>query len=90
MYIYIYIYYEQKLVDQEEEKVKKLVRNHLIQEKDQEQQDSNHISLLLTYNQFLQSLTTFFRRNWIIFQTNKNLRELFQKQPMTAFKRNKS
>ena len=43
---------------------------------DRKQQDSN--------------LTAVVWKSWNILQTNKNLRELFQEQPMTAIKRNKS
>ena len=82
--------YDQKLVDEHLEKVDKLVRDDLLQEKDQEQQDPKGISLILTYSRFLPNLTAVVRENWNILQTNKNLRELFQEQPITAFKRNKN
>ena len=82
--------YDQKLVDEQLEKVDKLVRDDLLQEKDQEQQDPKRIPLILTYSRFLPNLTAVGRKNWNILQTNKNLRELFQEQPITAFKRNKN
>ena len=82
--------YDQKLVDEQLEKVDKLVRDDLLQEKDQEQQDPKGISLILTYSRFLPNLTAVVCENWNILQTNKNLRELFQEQPITAFKRNKN
>ena len=82
--------YDQKLVDEQLEKVDKLVRDDLLQEKDQEQQDPKRIPLILTYSRFLPNLTAVGRKNWNILQTNKNLRELFQEHPITAFKRNKN
>ena len=51
---------------------------------------SKRIPLILTYSRFLPNLTAVVRKNWNILQTNKNLRELFQEHPMTAFKRNKN
>ena len=82
--------YDQKLVDEQLEKVDKLARDNLLQEKDQEQQDPKRIPLTLTYNRFLPNLTAVVRKNWNILQTNKSRRELFQEQPITAFKRNKN
>ena len=45
---------------------------------------------MLTYSQFLLNLTAVVRKNQSTLQTNKNLRELFQEHPITAFKRNKN
>ena len=42
--------YDQKLVDEQLEKVDKLVRGDIPQEKDQEQQDPKRIPIILTYN----------------------------------------
>ena len=75
--------YPQKLVDEQLEKVDKLVRDALLQEKDQEQQDPKRIPLVLTYNRFLPNLTVVVRKNWNILQSNKSLWELFQEQPIT-------
>ena len=82
--------YDQKLVDEQLGQVDKLVRDGLLQEKDQEQQDSKRIPLILTYNRFLPNLTAVACKNWNIHQTSKNLRELFPEHPFTAFKRNKN
>ena len=40
------------------EKVDKLVRDDLLQEKDQEQQDPKRIALILTHNRFLSNLNS--------------------------------
>ena len=81
--------YDEKLVDDQLEKVDKLVRDDLLQEK-QEQQDPKRIPLILRYSRFLLNLTATVRKNWNILQTNKNLRELLQEHPITVFKRNKN
>ena len=44
--------YNRKFIDEQLEKVGKLVRDNVLQEKDQEQQDSKRIPLILTYNNF--------------------------------------
>ena len=82
--------YDQKLVDEQIEKVHKLVRDALLQEKYQEKQDLKRIPLILTYSRFLLNLTVVVCKSWNTAQTNKNLRELFQQHPITAFKRNKN
>ena len=82
--------YDQKLVDEQLEKVHKLVRDALLQEKYQEKQDLKRIPLILTYSRFLPNLTVVVCNSWNTPQTNKNLRELFQQHPITAFKRNKN
>ena len=82
--------YDQKLVDEQLEKFDKLSRDDLLQEKDQEQQDSKRIPLILTYIQFLPNLTAVVLKNWNILQTNKNLPEfmgvLTQSQPLRETK----
>ena len=54
---------DQKLVDEQLEKADKLVRDDLLQEKDQEEQDQIRIPLILTYNRFLPNLTAVVRKN---------------------------
>ena len=44
--------YDRKFIDEQLEKVGKLVRDNVLQEKDQEQQDSKRIPLILTSNNF--------------------------------------
>ena len=82
--------YDQKLADEQLEKVDKLARDDLLQEKDQEQQDPERTPLILTYNRFLTNLTAVACKNWNILQTSKNLWELFQEHPITSFNRNKN
>ena len=55
--------YDQKLVDEQLEEVDKLVRDDLLQEKDQQQQDPKQIPLILTYNRFLPNLTAVVCKN---------------------------
>ena len=54
---------DQKLVDEQSQKFDKLVRDDLLQEKDQEEQDPKRIPLILTYNRFLSNLTAVVRKN---------------------------
>ena len=77
---------DQKRADEQLEKVDKLVKDDLLQEKDQEQQGPKRIPLILTYNRFLPKLTAVFRKNWSIVQTSKNLLELFKEHPILTFK----
>ena len=49
--------YDQKLVDEQLEKVHNLVRDDLPQEKYLEKQDLRRIPLILTYSRFLLNLT---------------------------------
>ena len=55
--------YDQKLTDEQLEKVDRLARDDVLQEKDQEQQDPKRIPLILTYNRFLPSLTAVVCKN---------------------------
>ena len=75
--------YDQKLVDKQLEKFDKVARDDLLQEKDKKTKDPKRIPLILTYNRFLLNLRT-------VLRTSKNLRELCQEHPITAFKRNKN
>ena len=54
--------YDQKLADEQLEEVVKLVRDDLLQEKDQEQQDPKRILLILTYSRFPANNSTSFQR----------------------------
>ena len=72
--------YDKKLVDEQLEKVDKLVRDNLLQEKDQEQQDPKRILLLLIPN-----LTPVVRENWNILKPTKiygNYSKNSQSQPL--------
>ena len=82
--------YVHKLVDEQIEKVDKLKRDDLLQEKDKKQQDPKRAPLIFTCSQFLPNLTAVVHKTWNILHTNKKLRELFQEHPITAFKRNKN
>ena len=82
--------YNQKLVVEQLEKVDEFIKDDILQEKDQEQQDIKPIPLILTYNRFLPNPTGAVRKKLKILQTNKNLPELFQEHPTTVFKRNRN
>ena len=78
---------DQKLVDEQLEKVDRLLRDSLLQEKDWEQQDPKRVPLILTYNRFLPNLTKTVGRDCNILQTNKNILELFQEHTVTQTSR---
>ena len=82
--------YDQKLVDEQLEKVDKLVRDDLLQERDQERQDLIRIPLILTYNRLLPNLTAVVRENWNILQTNKNLRNYSKSTQSQPLRKQKS
>ena len=82
--------YDQKLVDEQLEKVDKLVRDDLLQERDQERQDLIRIPLILTYNRLLPNLTAVVRENWNILQTNKNLRNYSKSTQSKPLRKQKS
>ena len=66
--------YDRKVDEERLEKVNKLVRDNLLQEKDRKQQDPKRIKriqLILSYNRYLPNLTAVVRKNWNILQTNK-------------------
>ena len=79
----------QKPVDVQLEKVHKLVRDDILQEKDREQQDPKRILLTVTYNRFNRTLQQLFANIGTSFKLTTQ-RELFQEHPTTAFKRNKN
>ena len=78
--------YDYKLVDEQLEKVDMLVRDDLLQEIDQEQQDPKGITLILTYSRFLPNLTAVVCKNWNILQTNKIYSKNTQSQPLRVRK----
>ena len=47
---------------------------------------SDRIPLVITYNRFLSNITKTIWKNWNILQINKNLKEIFKSEPITAFK----
>ena len=50
---------------------------------------SDRIPLVIMYNRFLSKNTKTIWKNWNILQINKNLKEIFKNEPITAFKQNK-
>ena len=72
------------------QKIEQLDRTELLKEKSSTTTNEPRIPLLLTYNRFLPNISNIVQRNWSILQINKDLREVFQNAPITAFKRNKN
>ena len=72
--------YDQKIVDKQLEKEKKLVRNNLLEEKDRERQDSYCIPFMVAYKRFLPNLTAVVRKTWNIFQASRTTNDKLQEK----------
>ena len=81
--------YHPSLINEHLESISLLERIYLIREKDTRKK-SGRILLVITYNQFLPNITKSIRKNWNILQINKNIKEIFKHEPITAFKQNKN
>ena len=80
--------YEPELLEKNISKVKTLNRNDMLQRKNQENSGKARIPLTLTYNGFLPNISKVFRKHWNLLLINDSLKETFNCQPITAFKRN--
>ena len=78
--------YDQKLDDEQLEKVDKLVRDNLLHEKDKKQQDPKHIPLIFTYNWFLPTLQQLFTKTG----TSSKPINIYENYSKNNFKRNKN
>ena len=79
----------QKPVDVQLEKVHKLVRDDILQEKDREQQDPKRILLTVTYNRFNRTLQQLFANIGTSFKLTKlngNYSKNTQPQPLRETK----
>ena len=68
----------------------KLDRNELIKGNKKDRPISTRIPLEITYNRFLPNISKIIRKNWNILSVNRSLKNFFQNEPVTAFKRNKN
>ena len=81
--------YNKKSVNQQFSKVKTIDRNELIKEKAHNKESQNKTLLVLTYNHFLPNINNIVQKHWNILNISRKLQGLFQKEPITAFKRNR-
>ena len=78
------------LLDKHISTVKKLDRNEMLKEKVREKPKQTRISLTLTYNCFCPNISKVIRKHWNLLAINESLKEIFNCQPIAAFRRNKN
>ena len=81
--------YNKKPIHQQFSKVKTIDRNELLKEKTHDKETQNKTLLALTYSRFLSNISNIVRKHWNILNISKTLQGLLQKEPITAFKRNR-
>ena len=79
--------YNKKSFHQQLSKVKTIDRNELPKEKTHDKETERKTPVVLTYNRFLPDISKIVRKNWNISRTRQ---ELFQEEPITAFKRDRN
>ena len=65
-------------------------RKELLKERDIITSKETKIPLVLTYSRSLPNTTKVVRKHWNILSINKALDEIFQNEPVAAFRRNKN
>ena len=61
----------------------------MLKEKNREKPKQTCVPLTLTYNRICPSISKVIRKHWNLLEINKSLKEIFNCQPITAFRRNK-
>ena len=59
-------------------------------EKVTEKPKQTRIALTLTFSRFCPNISKVIRKYWNLLEINESLKEIFNCQPVTAFKRNKN
>ena len=80
--------YKSDLLDKHISTVEKLDRNKNLKEEVSEKLKQTCIPLALTYNRFSPNIKVI-RKHWNLVAINESLKEIFNYQPITAFRRNK-
>ena len=62
----------------------------MLKEKAREKPKQTCILLSLTYNRFCPNIGKVIRKHWNLLEINEYLKEIFNCQPITAFRRNKN
>ena len=62
----------------------------LLKKRDNATSKETKIPLASTYNQSLTNISKVFRKYWNILSVNKSFKQIFQNEPVTAFKSNKN
>ena len=64
-------------------------RNELLKERDNTTSKETKIPLVLTYSRSLPNISKVVRKHWNSLSINEACKEIFQNEPVTAFRRNK-
>ena len=70
--------------------VEKLNRNEMLKKKVKEKPKQTCIPVTLTYNCFCPNISKVIRKHWSLLELNESLKEIFNCQPITAFRWNKT
>ena len=62
----------------------------MLKEKVREEPRQTCIPLTLTYNRFCPNISKVIRKHWNFLEIYESLKEIFNCQPITAFRRNKN
>ena len=81
--------YNKKSINQQFSKVKTIDRNELLK-KTLDKETQNKPPLLSACNRFLPNISNIVRKHWNILNISRALQDLFQKEPITVFKRNRN
>ena len=82
--------YKSDLLDKSISTVEKLDRNEMLKEKVREKPKEKCLSLTLTYNRFCLNIRKVIRKHWNLLEINESLKEIFNCQRITAFRRKKT
>ena len=82
--------YKSTLLDQHISAVEKLDRNEIVKEKVIEKPKQTRIPLTLTYNRFCTNISKVIWKHSNFLNINESLKEIFDCQPITAFRQNEN
>ena len=82
--------YQPQLINKHIKAVEKMDRKELLKERDNTTPEETEIPLVLTNTRSLPNISKVIRKQWKIVSLNKAFKEIFQNEPVTAFRRNKN
>ena len=87
---FIEIGYKSDLLDKHISPVKNVDRNEILKEKVKEKPKQTCIPLTLTYNHFCPNISRVIQKHRNLIEVNESLKEIFNCQPIKAFRQNKN
>ena len=81
--------YSGKLIEQQLQKVDKMDRGKLLENRNKKNQ-SDRVPLVLTYSKLLPDVRTILRKHQATLHKSERIREVFDKPPLLAFRRDKN